>query len=147
MKKIFIYYTLSGNGEVVADYLKDKYDIRKVKTSEPLPKNNFLRILSGGYKAMVNHKDKLDNFNKNISKYDQIVIGSPIWNDRLSSPINGVLDVLNLEGKKVKFILYSASGKANKASEVIKNKYNCDIYVLKEPLKNSDELDKLKDLL
>ena len=32
MKKLFIYYSLTGNGDIVADYLKDKgYSIKEVK--------------------------------------------------------------------------------------------------------------------
>lgn len=146
MKKIFIYYSLSGNGDVVADYLKDEcYDIRKVNTLEKLPKNNILRIIIGGYKAMINYKDKLIDFDNNIEKYDEIVIGSPIWNNRLSSPINSVLESINLDGKKVTFILYSGSGKDNKAMELIKNKYpNSKIINIQEPKKNIEELEKIK---
>ena len=83
-KKLFIYYSLSGNGDLVADYLKHTYDIRKVVTKEPLPKNYILSLITGGFKAMINYHDKLDNFDNNIEDYNEIVIGSPIWNDRLS---------------------------------------------------------------
>ena len=63
MKKLFIYYSLTGNGDMVANYLKDNgYDIRKVLTDEPLPDNYILRILTGGYKAMIKYKDKLIDF-------------------------------------------------------------------------------------
>ena len=65
MNKLFIYYSLTGNGDCVAEYLKDNYDIRKIETKETLPKNYILRILAGGYKAMVNYLDtslsKLDS--------------------------------------------------------------------------------------
>ena len=115
MKKIFIYYSLTGNGDLIAEYLKRKgYEIRKVETGEPLPRNNILRILTGGYKAMINYEDRLVNFNDDISKYAEILIGSPIWNFRLSSPINTVLKLLNLKNKKVKFVLYSGSNKFKK---------------------------------
>lgn len=145
MKKLFIYYSLTGNGDIVADYLKDKgYDIRKVETKEELPKNNILRILAGGYKAMISYKDKLINFDNSIENYDEIVIGSPIWNSRLSSPINSVLDSINLGSKKLTFILYSGSGKESKAMELIKNKYpNSNIINIKEPKKNREELKKI----
>ena len=97
MKKLFIYYSLTGNGDLVAEYLKEKeYDIRKIETKEPLPKNYVLRILAGGYKAMINYEDKLIDFDVNIDEYDKIVIGSPVWNARLSSPINTVLKLLDL---------------------------------------------------
>ena len=145
MKKLFIYYSLTGNGDLVAYYLKDKnYDIRKVETSEELPKNFFLRMLIGGYKAMINYEDRLIDFNCDISDYDEIIIGSPIWNSRLSSPINTVLKSLDLSNKKLIFILYSGSGKSNKSEEFLKNKYNnANIINIKEPKHNNEELKKL----
>lgn len=137
MKKIFIYYSLSGNGDEVANYLKDKdIDIRKVETKEILPSNTILRILAGGFLAGINHKDKLVDFDSNISKYDEVIIGSPIWNDHLSCPINTVLDEIDLVGKKAVFILYSGNGYTKKAQEKIKNKYpDSEIIHLKEPKK------------
>jgi flavorubredoxin len=147
MKKIFIYYSLSGNGDLIAENLKEKgYDIRKVIPKKELPKPFFLRIMSGGFKAMINAKDKLVDFDNNIEKYDEVVIGSPIWNGRLSSPINSVLAKINLENKKVSFILYSGSGNEDtKAASLIKEKYNAPIINLQEPLKNKKELNKIKD--
>ena len=146
MKRIFIYYSLSGNGDLVADYLKHTCDIRKVETKEPLSNNRIIQIITGGFKAMINYKDKLKNFNKDISDYDEIIIGSPIWNDRLSTPINRVLEELNMKDKIVKFILYSGSGKANRAINKINMNYNANIYILKEPLKNVSELNKIKNI-
>ena len=145
MKKLFIYYSLSGNGDLIAEFLKHTHDIRKIRTKEPLPKNKVLQILSGGFKATIHYKDKLLNFNNNIDDYDEIIIGSPIWNDRLCSPINTVLEELNLNNKTVKFILYSGSGKAAKAAYTIKKRFNAEIFLLKEPLKNPEELNKIKE--
>ena len=146
MKRVFIYYSLSGNGEAVADYLSKKdYSIVRVETTKKMPKSMFFRILVGGFKASVNYKDKLKDFDTDISKYDEILIGSPIWNSRLSSPINTVLDKLDLIDKKIKFVLYSASGEDNKATSMLKDKYNCEVINLKEPKKNNDELDKLSN--
>lgn len=145
MKKLFIYYSLTGNGDLVAEYLKEKeYDIRKIETKEPLPKNYVLRILAGGYKAMINYEDKLIDFDVNIDEYDKIVIGSPVWNARLSSPINTVLKLLDLKDKKVKFVLYAGSGQAPKAKEYIEKNYlQANVVILKEPLKNKEELENL----
>ena len=146
MKKLFIYYSLTGNGDLIADYLKDNFEIRKVIPKKSLPKNFALSMLVGGFKALTKYKEKLIDFNNDISNYDEIIIGSPIWCDRLSSPINTVLNELDLSNKKVSFILYSGSGIANKASEVIKDKYNANIIILKEPNKYKEELDKLKGI-
>ena len=146
MKKIFIYYSLSGNGDLVAEYLSKKdIDIRKVNTSETLSKNMVLRIITGGFKAMINYKDKLVGFDNDIASYNEIIIGSPIWNSRLSSPINSVLDKINLSNKKITFILYSGSGKTIKAHELINKKFKAKIIDLKEPLRNKEELKKLNN--
>ncbi len=146
MKKIFIYYSHSGNGEVVADYLKEQgFDIRRVVPKKPLPKNKFLGILVGGFKAGISLHDKLVDFDSNISDYEEIYIGSPIWNARLSSPINTVLDEIDLKKKQVTFVFYSGSGTSPKATEKVTGLFpEAKIIDLKEPKSNKKELDKLK---
>ncbi len=140
MKKIFIYYSLTGNGDVVADYLKKmSITIRKVRAKEELSKNTFLRILQGGFLAGINHHTPLIDFDNNIDEYEEIIIGSPIWNGRLSCPINTVLDKLDLHNKKITFILYSGSGKAPKTDIKLKNNYkDINIIHIKEPKKNNN---------
>ena len=142
MKKIFIYYSLTGSGDLVADTLKSKgYDIRKVVSKYNYPKSFFWLMMVGGFRAGTNKKDKLIDFNTDISNYDEIVIGSPVWFDRVSPPVNTVLKELDLSGKKISFIFYSGSGEANKASERVKDLGN--ITILKEPKKYKDELRKI----
>ena len=147
MKKLFIYYSLSGNGDFVADYLKNKkIDIRKVETLEPLPKNKFFGILAGGFKAGIGYKDKLKDFDSNIEGYDEIIIGSPVWNGRLCSPINTVLSRLDLNNKKVSFILCSGSGKSDKLNVYVNEKYAANAVNLKKPQNNKKELKKLENM-
>ena len=141
MKKLFIYYSLSGNGDVVATYLKTKnIDVRKVIIKDKMPKSYIGQILKGGFLAGINYKMELDNFDNNTDNYDEIIIGSPIWNGRLACPINTVLDNIDLN-KRISFVLYSGSGEAPKAEKMIKERYgNVNIIVLKDPKKNIDDM-------
>lgn len=143
MKKLFIYYSLTGNGDKIAQYLKEKHiDIIKVKPVKELPKNRVLQILTGGFLAGINYKDELIDFNPNINNYDEIIIGSPIWNGRLSTPINAVLNKIDLSDRKVTFILYSGSGAALKTDKLINNKYpQAYIIHIKEPKTNEKSID------
>lgn len=140
MNKIFIYYSLTGNGDYVANILEGEgIEIRRITVDpkEDLPKRTFFRIMAGGFLAFLEKTPKLINFDSNIEEYDEIIIGSPIWNDRLACPINTALSGLNLENKKVTFIFYSGSGKNKKATEKINNMYkNAEIINIKEPKKN-----------
>ena len=148
MNKLCIYYSLSGNCDVVAEKLKSNgYSIVKVITKKKMPNNKFLRILICGYKATIGYKDSIENININIDDYEKIVIVSPIWNDRLASPINALLDKVHIKSKSLTFVLCSGSGKADKASQFINANFSdCKIINLANPKKNFSELDKLKKL-
>ena len=142
MKKIFVYYSETGNGDYIAKFFKDKkYDIEKIE-SKKLPKTMFFQMMVGGFKALVGYKDKINSLKHNLDDYDEIIIGSPIWFDRLCSPIRTFLNKYKI--KVNKFILYSGSGEGIKAKEYIKANYpGSDIIILKQPKSNKKELDKL----
>lgn len=146
MAKLFIYYTLSCNGDVVSDYLKEKgYDIRKIETKYKLSRHMFFAMMKGGFHALIGKKAKLINYDNNINDYDEIIIGSPIWNSRLTPPINTVLKETNLENKKVTFILYSGGGIGKKATKKLSKKYpNSTIINIKQPKKYMEELKKIE---
>lgn len=145
MKKIFIYYSHTGNGDIVKEeYEKMEYDIKKIIPKRNLPKSFFLSVFFGGMLAGMNHKSKLKDFNVNIKEYDEIVIGSPIWNGNLACPMNKALSLLNLDDKKLTFVLYSGSGTAKRAIKRINKKYNAKIICIQEPKKYRENLKKLE---
>ena len=148
MKSLLIYYSYTGNGELVAElFASHGMDTRKVEPKKKLPKSFFWGVMTGGFLAGIKYKDKLVNFNSDISEYDHIYIASPVWNARFSSPINGVLHQLDLSNKEVTFILYSGSGEAPKAVKRIAKEYpSAQYFILKEPKKYKDELKKLEML-
>ena len=148
MAKLFIYYTLSGNGDIVSDYLKEKgVDIRKIETNYKLSKHMFFAMMKGGFHALIVKKAKLINYNNDISNYDEIIIGSPIWNSRLTPPINTVLKDTDLKDKKLTFIFYSGGGASKKASKKVNKLYNNPTIInLKQPKKYNEELKKLGEI-
>ena len=145
MKKLFVYYSLTGNGEVVAKKMQEKgYELRKVETVKGLPKVFFFAMLSGGFQAGLKKKAKLKEFDYDISDYDEVVIGSPIWNGRITPAINTILANINLEGKEFSFIFYAGSGEGKAALKRINKEYpNAKYIFLKQPKDNPEELNKL----
>ena len=148
MSKLYIYYTLSGNGDAVAAYLKEKgYDIRKVESAKQPPKKFFFQMMQCGFNAGRRYCEPLNAYDADVSAYDTVVIGSPVWNGRLSCPINTVLKETGLKGKKVAFVLYSGSGEAQRAEQQIRAAApDAEIIHLKEPKKNPEMLQRLSDL-
>ena len=146
MSKLFIYYSMSGNGDIVANYLSEKgVDVRKIETKYKLSRHMFFAMMKGGFHAMIGKKAKLINYNGDLSNYDEIIIGSPIWNSRLTPPVNTVLKDTVLSNKKLTFILYSGGGYGKKATKKITKKYpNSTIINIKQPKKYNEELNKLE---
>ena len=148
MSKLFIYYSFTGNVDIVAKELSEKgYTLRKVTEKKKMPKSFFWGVLAGGFRAGMNMKGKLIDYDKDVSGFDEIVIGSPIWNGRFPPAINAVLKETDLGGKKVSFVFCSGSGTGPKASEKAKELFNDPkIIFLKDPKKYGDELVKLNEL-
>mgnify|MGYP002626627908 CR=1 FL=1 len=148
MKKLFIYYSQSGNGDTIAEALAKKgYDLRRITPKKKPPKAFFLQILAGGFGAGIGRKEPLDGYDADVSGYEEIAIGSPIWNGRLSCPVNTVLADTDLKGKALTFVLYSGGGEAPKAEAKIRERFSgARIVHLKEPKSHPDELNKLNAL-
>ena len=146
--KLFIYYSFTGSVDSIASKLKEQgYDLRRVIEKKKMPKSFFFSVLIGGFRAGMKQKGKLIDYNSDVSQYDEIVIGSPIWNGRFPPAINSVLALTELKDKKVTFVFSSGSGEGAKAKEWIeKNMPNASIIFLKEAKKNPQELEKIKHL-
>ena len=141
MKKYFIYYSNSGNGDIVAEFLRDRdFEIIKVETKKKLKRMGFFRIFKYGFLAMREKRTPIQDMNLKFNEDDYVVIGSPIWNDRLSTPIWSLLDQLELNKESTKFIFYSGGGQANHASEQIKKLgFIKEPLILKQPTKYIEE--------
>ena len=140
--KYFVYFSASGNGDFLAEFLKEKgYTPIKVETLKPFGKVNFFRIMKYGFRAGREKREKIKEINLALKEDDQVVVGSPIWNDRLSTPINTVLDKIAFNKETTKFIVYPAGDKAKKVFEQIKKLgFNNEPLVFPYPLKNQDKV-------
>lgn len=147
MKKLFIYFSLTGNGDLVADCLKEKgFEIRKVEMKKRLPKSFFFCILTGGFLAGLGVKSKLKEYDRSIDGYDEIIVGSPIWNGRFSSPLNRLLKDIDFKGKNIKFLFTAGSGEGKHALKKANRLYpEAECTFLKEPKKHKEELGKIPD--
>ena len=145
MKKLFIYFSLTGNCDLVADYLKEKgFEIRKLEMKKPLPKSFFWCVMTGGFLAGFGVKSKLKEYDHNIDEYDEIIIGSPIWNGRFSSPLNRLLKDIDFKDKNIKFIFTAGSGEGKHALKKVSKLYpKAECIFLKEPKKYKEELNKI----
>lgn len=145
MAKYFIYYSLSGNGDYLASLLDKKgYTPIKVETVKPIGKPNFFRIIKYGGQAMMGKCTPIKDIELEIKDNDEVIVGSPIWNDRLSTPINSLLKKFNFDKDSTMFILYPA-GESTKKSFVQLKKlgFSHEPIVISYPLKKTEQTKKI----
>ena len=91
MKTAIIYYSMSGNTAYVADRLKEQLDseidLIEIKPVKAFPDSGFKKFLWGGKSAVMAQKPKLQPYTFDAEKYDQIIIGFPVWASRIAPPI------------------------------------------------------------
>ena len=143
--KYFIYFSVSGNGDYIASKLQEKgYTPIKVEMVKPIKKVGFFTILRFGFRAGTNKKEKIKEINLDLNDDDLVVIGSPVWNDKLSTPINALLAKFDFDKEMTKFILYPA-GEGTKKSFIQLEKLGFEQkpIIYSNPKKNPDKINEI----
>lgn len=145
MNKYFIYFSLTGNGDYLASELKQSgYTPIKVEMKKKIKKVGFWFILRYGGRATFNKKEKIQPLNIDLKEDDVVVIGSPIWGDKISTPINAVLKQLSLNKDTTRFVLYPAGeGTKKSLQQLAKLGFTQEAIVISNPLKKMEEAKEL----
>ena len=143
--KYFIYFSATGNGDYLAELLKEQgYQPVKIELVKPMGKVGFWKILKYGGRAMTGKKEKIQDIPLELKEDDVVVIGSPIWNDRLSTPVLTVLGKFEFNKETTKFILYPAGeGTKKSLSQIAKMGFIQPPLVISYPLKKQEQAKEL----
>ncbi len=124
MKRLVVYYTLSGNTEIAANIIAEKLgaDILKLETVKSMPKSFAAQIIVGGGQVAMKHIPKLKPLNLDINDYDEIILGSPIWNSKGVPAISAFLKDVNAARKVTSLFFLSGGGEIQKGLDAITKK-------------------------
>ena len=121
MKRLVVYYSLSGNTEEAAKKLAEKLgaELLKLETVKPMPKRFAAQIFVGGGQVMFHHVPELKPLEKDISAFDELILGSPIWNSRGVPAVNAFLKDEKAAAKVTALFFLSGGGEVQKGLEAI----------------------------
>ena len=113
MKTLVAYYSLSGNVKYAAERIASimDADLLELKPENEPPKN-FLKFLFGGKSVIFGEKAYLNHFDEDPADYDCIVIGTPLWANRVTPAVREFIMEHPFEHKKVGLFASSAGGDA-----------------------------------
>jgi flavodoxin len=109
MKICIIYHSESGNTRHVAQHLASACDAHLVEISDCTPYMKLTRFLVWCKKARGEEKAEIEPAATDVSGYDLIVFGSPVWAFKPTPAIHAAIHTLRgCEGKKA--IAFSTNG-------------------------------------
>lgn len=81
MKKLVVFYSMSGNTKEVAQYIARKLraDIIEIETVKEYPDDHDVLVSLGKKEVETGYMPQIRPLAIDFSKYDGIVIGTPIW--------------------------------------------------------------------
>ncbi len=105
MKRLIVFYSLEGNTEYIADKIAEKLSADKLKL---VPKTQyatkgFKKFFWGGKAAVMAEKPELEPYDVDLSAYEEIIIGFPVWAGNITPPIRTFVSE-NVESLKNKDI-------------------------------------------
>ena len=120
-KMLIIYFTRTGNTELFANYIKEKMNIElfKIVPAYPYPEDNdeMSKVCQEEQSSIARPeiKDPLTD----VSEYDTILLGTPIWYGHIPNIVMTQLEKLNLNGKTIyPFNTHGGSGVGNTVTDI-----------------------------
>jgi len=108
MKKLVVFYSLSGNTETVAKTIAKELKAELHRVEEIRKRNRFFVYLTGGFAAIRNKCSEIKPVELNLHDYDLIFLGSPTWASRPVPAINAFISNTDFNNKKI--IVFSTMG-------------------------------------
>ena len=106
---------------MIVEYLKTvtNIDTYKIIPETAYPENYDETVEIARNEKSSNARPKINNPLTDISKYDTILLGYPIWHSDLPNIVMTQLEMLNLEGKTIyPFNTHEGSGKGNSINDI-----------------------------
>ena len=121
-KPLIVYYSLTGKNKIISAELKQQLnaDIAELKTASE--RSGIWGFIVAGYENIFDKEAELQPFTTDMASYNPIIICSPIWMQKISSPARTFLKNPQLKGKEVYlFVSYAGRWGEDKEAELVKN--------------------------
>ena len=120
-KMIVIYFSRTGNTEKFANYIQKNANITsfKIIPSTPYPEDYNTMLNIAKEERETDARPEIQNPLTDISQYDYILLGYPIWHSHIPNIIITQLEKLNLSGKTIyPFNTHGGSGVGSSISDI-----------------------------
>ncbi|MCH4239310.1 MAG: hypothetical protein LKF71_03475 [Oscillospiraceae bacterium] len=120
MKTIVLYYSLGGNTKAEAERIAQEENAELCEVQELKKRNPLSAVFSGCPQAMQRKASAIQPLKCDLSVYDRIFIGCPIWAGFPAPAFNAILHLLPRD-KEVSLFFCSAGGEEPRSQQGTKD--------------------------
>ena len=139
MKSLVVYYSRSGNTRFVAEKISQKIggDIEEIIDKKR--RKGPLGFVIGGFDATRGRKTDIAEMKKSPRDYDLIVVGTPMWNKRITPAVRTYLEDNKFSEKRVALFCTNNGSKSERVFKTLKEILNGCIFVGELAISNAQE--------
>ena len=144
---LVVYFSFDGNTKLIAEKIRETLnaDVVELKTSKKYPTEGIGKYFWGGKSVVFGDKPTLTNESIDLSRYETIIIGTPVWAGSFAPPIRSFVNDYKIVNKKIAIFASHGGGGAVKCFAKLKealpeNKFVGEIAFV-EPKKNPESID------
>jgi flavodoxin len=121
MSVCIVYHSETGNTKKVAEYVAKATGAVLIPVRDTANYSKIGRYLSGARKARAGEKAVVEPSGIDVSGYDLVMVGSPVWAWRPTPGANGAIAALSgCEGKKG-MVFATSGGKPGDTLQILKS--------------------------
>lgn len=94
MKSLIVYHSETGNTKRVAEYIHEKTDSDIIALKPKKAYSKLGMYTSGMKRALMEQEDEIDITDIDLSAYDTIIVGTPVWAGHPTPVVNAGLDII-----------------------------------------------------
>ena len=132
MKKIIVYYSMSGNTQYAAEKIAEATgaDVLRIAPDKAYPDKGAKKFLWGGKSAVFGDKPKLLPYEFKAGEYDLIILGTPVWASNITPPLRTFVcdNKGSLQNKRIAVFTCYSGGGAEKAIEKLRKLLDIQSY-------------------
>ncbi|HXK77852.1 MAG TPA: flavodoxin [Oscillospiraceae bacterium] len=145
MGTLVVYFSLDGDTEFIAKKIAETLDaeIIALNIRKKYPAKGFFKYFCGGKSVLFGEKPKLTNKKINLSRYETMIIGTPVWAGSYTPPIKSFISQYKIRDKRIALFACHGGGGTEKCFAKLKkalpgNKFIGEIDYI-GPKKNPEE--------
>jgi|YNPMSStandDraft_1061717.scaffolds.fasta_scaffold00013_67 flavodoxin len=113
-KILIVFYSLSGRTKYISEIIKnnlkkDELNISVLEVEDKKSRKGIFNFFKSGYEAIFEKLPPINFNNLEFDNFDLVIIGSPTWAGRLSSPMRSFLTENGKKFKNVAFFCTAGS--------------------------------------